>query len=53
MGPKKTPTEVPVATTTAQKTTPAVKKTKPKKEGEKKQEREVDMKLSLFISTKS
>ena len=34
MGPKKTPTEVPVATTIAQKTTPAVKKTKPKKEGE-------------------
>jgi len=36
MGPKKTPTEQPQATTTAQKTTPSVKKSKAKKEGDKK-----------------
>ena len=36
MGPKKTPTEQPQATTTAQKTTPSVKKQRAKKEGEKK-----------------
>lgn len=33
MGPKKTPTDQPQATTTAQKTTPSVKKSKAKKEG--------------------
>ena len=50
MGPKKTPTETKEqATHTAQKTTPSVKKTKVKKEGEKKRRRTRHETFAVYI----